>query len=225
MIDIFLVRHGQSEANVNNSLYFSKHDSEMILTDKGIEQAKEAGRIINKLAQDGRTLFRPFTFDVYHSPYVRAKQTQLALTSVLDDEGNLISEIREDPRIREREWGQLRDIAHSKQDTKDHYGFFYKPADGESFANLYDRAACFDQWLNMKYHFHGGEHSERQRIIIVAHGEFNKVYAMYKLGLTIDEWNKLSNPWNGEVYHFFRVNPYANWQLNPETPFRKSKYI
>eukprot|EP00438_Fugacium_kawagutii_P034350 Skav216705 [mRNA] locus=scaffold91:493825:501053:+ [translate_table: standard] len=48
---IILLRHGQSEGNVDHLLYTSKGDSRLELTQKGIRQAKEAGKELQKLVR------------------------------------------------------------------------------------------------------------------------------------------------------------------------------
>lgn len=204
---LYLVRHGQSEGNVNNLRYFEKHDSKISLTDLGIQQATQAGVVINQL---GKRNF--LKFQVCYSPYLRAVDTKNGVVDFLERQGHTITSQREDPRLREREWGGLRDIAYNKQDTEDHFMFFYKPVGGESYANAYDRAACFHQWLEMNY--------KESDVILVSHGEFIRTYLMYLLGWDIDKHDTTSTPWNGQVALLERSNVSDPWRLSPNTPLR-----
>ena len=46
---IILTRHGQSEANVNHEIYTHIPDNQISLTEKGMEQAEDAARILREL--------------------------------------------------------------------------------------------------------------------------------------------------------------------------------
>lgn len=207
---LYLVRHGQSEGNVNNQKYFEKHDSKISLTELGIRQATNAGLMINQLCKR-----QNWRFQVCYSPYERAVDTKTKLVEALKSFGHHIGRTREDPRLRERTWGGLRDIAYNGEDTEDHFMFFYKPVGGESYADCYDRAANFDQWLE-------ANHTEDD-VIIVAHGEFIRCYLMYKLGWTIDEHDMTSPPWNGYVSLLEKYPDRNEYYLSANTPVRNKK--
>src|SRR3989338_6760651 len=83
-IDLIFIRHGQSEGNVANKAsrkgdnsfftpeFRDRHSRSFRLTDKGISQAKAAGKWIRKNI--------PMPFDrFYVSDYVRAKETAACL--------------------------------------------------------------------------------------------------------------------------------------------------
>jgi len=46
---IIMIRHGESEGNVNHNIYKTVPDNCIELTEKGFEQAKEAGESLKKL--------------------------------------------------------------------------------------------------------------------------------------------------------------------------------
>lgn len=196
---IFLVRHGQSEGNINKAKYFEKLDCDIELTDKGWEQIVSAGDEILKIVdhqnsiRDYPDLYPRYHFNLYHSPYKRAKQSALSLQKrLIFFENNHINVYEESPLIREREWGGLRDIIEMGNKTDDHFNFYYRPVGGESFADCYLRAVVFHQHLVAT--------SKYENNIIVAHGEFNKLYMMYLLGWTVAEFEKYKGPKNGEVF-------------------------
>ena len=91
---IILLRHGESEANADNTLWRTKPDNIINLTEKGIQQAKEAGLRIENLFQsyddddnnsnsgnnnidinNRRTINR---VQIYVSPFERTLQTTWA---------------------------------------------------------------------------------------------------------------------------------------------------
>ena len=92
---IILIRHGQSEGNVDQSLFEFKPDYALNLTDEGIEQAKQAGMEINAvIGQEA--------LQVYVSPYYRTRQTFQYIQESLH---NNVVKVFEDPRLREQDWG------------------------------------------------------------------------------------------------------------------------
>jgi len=92
---IVLVRHGESEANVDPAKYCSVGDVHVRLTPKGREQAIAAAETLAKLVGD-RSVFS------YVSPYKRTKETAGLLLDRLP-KGQVVA-VREDPRLREREF-------------------------------------------------------------------------------------------------------------------------
>lgn len=198
---IFLVRHGVSEGNVNPSVYFEKFDCDIELTTQGYADAIKAANTIMDLSDKVsgvdpayRDLDVNITrFEVFHSPYLRACQTSNQIvSSILDNKRFSVEEIHENPLLREREWGGLRDIVTHGMKTESHFNFYYRPNGGESFGDCYQRAATFYQWfLNT---------SQYENNIIVAHGEFNKLLLMHILEWQVKDFEKWKTPRNGEVY-------------------------
>ena len=201
-MNIYLVRHGESAGNVDKSVYFRQSEWEVPLTDLGREQAIDAANQIEKLSDYYRGC-------IISSPYVRAKDTATIIREHLKSKYfATASDLGEDPRLRERQWGNLRDIVNRGEITEEHFNFFYRPTGGESFADVYDRVACFHNWLLRVY-------SNLDNIIIVAHGEFNKVYAMFLQRWSVAQFKSYKTPRNGEVYRF------NGNRLSQETPIEK----
>lgn len=214
---LFLVRHGQSEGNVNPRLYFETPDSDIALTDKGKADAVDAADSIYSLVHYPHTQkeypsIERECFNLYHSTYKRATQTANILYDRLNNnEGYSVDNVFPSPLCREREWGGLRDILQQRQKTEQHFNFYYTPSDGESFADCYQRAAVFHQHLLLS--------SNYENNIVVAHGEFNKCYLMYLLNWDVNEFNKCANQKNGEVWLI------QDGRLSVHTPLRTSKYF
>lgn len=197
-MNIFLVRHGQSRGNASPSEYFEKLDCEIELTEKGKSDAVSAADSILNIVDHFNHLGTYLNtnnniFDLYCSTYKRAIQTANILHGRLTGfEGYEINKFEDTPIIREREWGGLRDIVELGKKTEEHFNFYYRPTGGESFADCYQRAMIFHQHLMTN--------SKCENNIIVAHGEFNKLYMMYLLGWSVTEFNMYKSPKNGEVF-------------------------
>ncbi|MCE5166293.1 hypothetical protein HAX54_016983, partial [Datura stramonium] len=65
---IILVRHGESEGNVDKNVYATVPDHRVQLTEKGIEQAKKAGELIRGVVGKSKVYF-------YVSPFLRTRET------------------------------------------------------------------------------------------------------------------------------------------------------
>lgn len=214
---LLLVRHSESNGNVDKSEYTRTLDCDIGLTEKGEAQARETADKILEL------LDRRVVGNVFYSSYKRAAKTAEIIYNRLNEietrrvklkrfeELNEIEtrhvklkRFEESPILREREWGGLRDIVTSGQKTEGHFNFFYRPLGGESFADCYNRVALFHQWL-MACH-------PQDDNIIVAHGEFNKLYAMYLMRWSVKEFEKWRTPRNGEVMYF------NDGELSEKTP-------
>ena len=206
-LKLYLVRHGQSEGNVNKQVYFEKSDCDIELTEKGkVDAQNAADSIFTSLA--GVDFHQ---FSLFHSTYTRAEQTAKILKEKLEGyEGYYVEQTNASPLCRERDWGSLRDIVNSHKKTEEHFNFYYRPLNGESFSDTYQRAAVFHQWLVNT--------TEHDSVIIVAHGEFHKVYLMHLLGWDISEFEKWKHLGNGEVWIV------EDGKLCSSTPLKRSKY-
>lgn len=206
---LFLVRHGQSEGNVNKQVYFQMNDCDVQLTDKGKGDAVNAADKIHSLIGNNMT-----NINVFHSTYKRATQTASILYDRLNDSGRLVSRLIPTPLAREREWGSLRDIIEQNLKAEEHFNFYYRPTGGESFADTYQRAAIFHQWMKST--------TNCDINVVVAHGEFNKVYLMHLLNWDTAQFEEWANQQNGEVWEL-DVREHFN-TMSIQTPLRVSSY-
>ena len=162
---IILVRHGESEANVDPTVYARVPDWQIALTEQGVAQAREAGRRIAGLIGDG-------TFGVFSSPYVRTEQTTNAM---LEGIGRAPVFDYQDPELREQEYGNmpLTDESEANRAFRKRFGyFFYRFPEGESCADVYDRMALFLDSLYRRF----DRPSCPENIIIVSHGTAIKCF-------------------------------------------------
>ena len=184
-MNLYLIRHGLSEGNINNQVYYDMPDWKVPLADEGREQAKEVAKELKKIFN--------YHINIITSPYLRAKETSEIIASEFNT-----STIIESPLIYEREWGNLREEVKyfkAREERTHLFDFFRRPVGGESFADLYKRAFVFFEWLKSARKNGDIWHN----IIIVSHGEFLKVLLMIIDGNTVEEFNKLSNIKNCDI--------------------------
>ncbi|MFI6346221.1 histidine phosphatase family protein [Streptomyces sp. NPDC050560] len=182
---IVLVRHGESEGNADDSLYERRPDHALALTARGRDQAEATGREL-------RSLFGDEPVSVYVSPYLRTHET---LRIFALDRGRV--RIREEPRLREQDWGNLQDPEHVRQqkELRDTYGhFFYRFAQGESGADVYDRVGAFLESLFRSFE----EPGHPPNVLLVTHGLTMRLFCMRWFHWTVAEFEALANPGNGE---------------------------
>ncbi len=190
---VFIVRHGQSIGNVDRTIYRTVPDWKVELTDIGRAQARDAGAQITACIGDAAE-----TVGIYLSPYYRTRQTNAGIRAVMP---NKVVFQKEDPRLREQEWGGAFATDprswHEIETERNKYGtFFYRFATGgESGADVYDRMSLFLDTLYRDF-----ENADvPDNLIIVTHGFAKRVLIMRWLHLSVEEFHNLSNPRNGEI--------------------------
>lgn len=109
---IFVIRHGESRATLDPSL-FSRQDPKTIpLTQWGYEQAVEAGK---HLAQCTNPPLRPLR--IYYSPHLRIRQSKDGVLQGLAASAT-VRGTHEDHLLREREHGEFDGLTAEQQQQK-----------------------------------------------------------------------------------------------------------
>ena len=192
---LILIRHGESVGNVDESAFCRIPDHAMDLTGVGVQQAKDAGGRL-------RELLGSRAVDVFVSPYRRTWQTLEHL-----DLGPRVRRIREEPRLREQDWGNLQDLASQQRQKRerDEFGhFFYRLASGESGADVYDRLTGFLTGLTSPWADDAEEHG--RTVLLVTHGLAMRLTCMALMGWTVAQFEALSNPANGDYRVLTRLD-------------------
>lgn len=207
---IVLLRHGQSEANLDPSLFERIPDHAIPLSPAGHEQVAATGVAL-------RQVFDEQPVRVYVSPYRRTLQTLDGLG--IDD---LIESARQEPRLREQDWANFQDTADIARQRKlrDTYGhFFYRFTDGESGADVYDRVSTFLETLHRDWDV---QNSPRN-VLIVSHGLTMRLFCMRWFHWSVDFFESLSNPDNADTRVLVR-QPDFRYKL--DRPFERwSSYV
>ncbi|KAK4744927.1 hypothetical protein SAY87_011239 [Trapa incisa] len=199
---IILVRHGQSEGNVDESAYTRVPDPKIKLTEMGKAQARECGQRIRKMIEgDGGDDWKVY---FYVAPYKRTLQTLEHLGQAF--ERSRIAGVREEPRLREQDFGNFQDGQKMKLDKAKRivYGrFFYRFPDGESAADVYDRITGFRETLKAdidKGRFQPpGEQNQNVNLVMVSHGLTIRVFLMRWYKWTVKQFERLHNLGNGNM--------------------------
>lgn len=204
---IILVRHGESEGNVEGTSYESIPDYALKLTENGKQQAKNAGEKINEIIGEE-------SIHSYVSPFHRTRETFAHIESVI---GAKNVKTIEDSRIREQDWGNLRSYDNEKRIMKERgaYGIFYFHIEnGESGANVYDRTSTFFEMVHRD--FLRADYPENS--LVVTHGVTLRILLMRILNWSVEEFEDVYNPENCEIF-VLELNDKDEYELI--TPLRK----
>jgi broad specificity phosphatase PhoE len=208
---IVLVRHGESQGNIDDAIYETVPDHALTLTAKGVEQATEVGRRLRAYLKD-----EPVT--LYASPYIRTRQTVAAM-----DLGVPLDDMRIEPRLREQDWANFqdaKDIADQRRLRDDYGHFYYRFTHGESGSDVYDRVSTFLEslWRYIEGEPVGpGRHPmSDQNLVIVTHGLTMRLFCMRWFHWSVEYFESLENPINGGHVVLVR-QPDLRYKL--ETPF------
>ncbi|EGC40153.1 hypothetical protein DICPUDRAFT_146978 [Dictyostelium purpureum] len=220
--ELVLVRHGQSEGNEAQARskrgdlsaytdeFKKKHSSVYRLTDKGVLQAKIAGKWVRENIAE--------VFDRYYtSEYVRAMETA-ALLGLKD--ANWLTEIQ----LRERDKGKMDNISWTEKNERFSHdlemrkrdSFFWAPPNGESIAGVCQRVE--HTFITLR------RECANKRVVIVAHGEIMWAFRVrlerlsqirfHQLQSSKDPRDQIHNtsilwytrvhPKTGEIFPYFR---------------------
>ncbi|AQA23133.1 histidine phosphatase super family protein [Rhodococcus sp. MTM3W5.2] len=208
---IVLLRHGESEANIDPGIYERVPDYRIPLTARGVEQSRVAGERLREQF-DGQKVC------VYVSPYLRAYQTLEALG--IDD---LIERRIEEPRLREQDWANYQDPDEIARQTglRNTYGhFFYRFNEGESGADVFDRVSTFMETL----YRHRAKPGFPPNTLVVTHGLTMRLFCMRWFHWSVEYFESLNNPGNAETRTLVRQadgrfaleQPFDQWRAVPE---------
>lgn len=206
---IVLVRHGQSEGNVDESAYTRVPDPLIGLTPKGHRQAEDCGRRLHRLLSSGHgddDDDDDWKVYFYVSPYRRTLETLRGVGRAFD--ARRIAGVREEPRIREQDFGNFQDREKMRveKETRRRYGrFFYRFPDGESAADVYDRITGFRETLRADIDIGrfqppsplGGPPAPEMNLVLVSHGLTLRVFLMRWYKWTVRQFEGLANLDNG----------------------------
>ena len=182
---IILIRHGESEGNINKRIYNQKPDYSLLLTDKGKQQARAAGNLIKETLGNEKIKF-------YVSPLFRTRQTFKHICESFPDTQY---QWQEEPRLREQEWGHLRSLEECIEIEKlrDSYGtFYFRIPDGESAADVYDRVSDFFNTLYRDFE----KKDYPPNAVMVTHGMSIRLFLMRWFHFTVEEFELIANPHN-----------------------------
>lgn len=189
---LHFVRHAQSLANADESLYHSMADHKIPLSPKGEKQ-------LEPLVQDIKGLVTNSKVKILYSPYMRAVQTAEAIKKGLDLKDK---HFKEEPLLAEQRFFSSYKLMGSDQedynsDIKHEYGFFwYKEGEGESEQDVYTRTRLFLTDVRL------GVYGTKKDLVIVCHGVFIKMIRKILEGRSLDNLQEVTYIPNASVVSF-----------------------
>jgi|SRR6185369_3957498 len=205
---IVIIRHGESASNADRGtrggiIRSTIQDHLIPLTDKGREQARAAGADLfdNVIGLN--------SFGMWVSPFKRTRETAEQLLGARPERFPWF--LKEDPRIREQEWGHLREPEEAIRIDKERDAFsrfWYRIPDGESGADVFDRISTFLETLHRD--FARPDHPEN--LVLVTHGYTSRIIVMRWLHYTVEQFEAEKNPPNCG-YFVLELKPDGRYML------------
>ena len=221
-MNIYLVRHGLSEANVDKSLHGKIADHAIKLATEGILQAQKAGEFLNKHFK------YQFPHNIEHikcnkhirmwvSPYQRTRQTAAEIfknTEYSYKDGskhNRITSQREHINLVEQQFGLFDGLSDDKmyneiqQKYPDEYEHYKKCEDfgGKFWARMPLGESRFDVTLRVQQSFgtfwRDAEKHGIENIVVVAHGLSIRAFIMSWMHYSVEWFESEPNPPNCSI--------------------------
>lgn len=197
---IFLIRHGESVANLDKSLHFEMPDHAIPLSDKGKDQAANAGRkLASRLAAYSNSII---STRLWVSPYKRTRETadQISLHRQFNDR-------REHINLVEQQFGLFdgypdEDLQNIFPKEHKHYAlaekfegkFWPRMPLGESRFDVAIRVHQFFGTIMRDFDKHNIEN-----VIVVSHGVTIRAFVMQWLHLPFEWFEQEPNPKNCSI--------------------------
>ena len=189
-MNLILIRHGQSEWNALNQFTGWKDPG---LTSKGVEEARNAGKIINNLK---------INFDlVFTSALIRAQNTA---EIILKEINQPLSTIK-NQALNERNYGDLAGL--NKDDARKRWGdeqvhiwrrsFDIPPPGGESLKDTGERVLPFFMKEILPYVCKG------KNVLVAAHGNSLRSLIKFLDNISDEEIVKLEIPTGAPIHYVF----------------------
>lgn len=161
---LFVARHGQTESNLENKVCGI---TDINLTDKGIEQAKELGEKLSKCKID----------IIISSPMKRAKKTSEIISNIIS------ADIIVDHRLFEQNYGTYEGILRDDVDfLNSKKQFAIKYPNGESMLQVAQRIYNFIDEIKEKY--------SSKNILLISHGGVCRIIHTYFHDISNEEFYK-----------------------------------
>jgi len=212
---IYLVRHGESEANINKDIYRTKPDHAMNLTERGKQMAEGAGAFFK---EEFRSLFgskaeldkQNHHIRMWVSPFTRTRETAEGILKVLNvSQGDFwVDSVRESALLVEQDFGMLESqgskanhgsapigetVPYYNEQQRNHLKqkysgqFWERPPNGESSFDVCGRLSSLIGMLLEDVNVPDSERAPIRTVIIISHGSAIKTF--------IQTWCRFSPEW------------------------------
>jgi 2,3-bisphosphoglycerate-dependent phosphoglycerate mutase len=237
-INLILVRHAVSEANLDKAVNARLPDNQVPLAAVGHDQAYGAGQAVAAWLKEHSPTARN---RIMCSPYRRTRETAMGLRKALDEAG-VKYDTREELALREISFGLFDGIADDElgnrfpvehahyQKYKDFEGEFYAPMPmGESRVQVADRVkGVFGTILRDNTRKEPRNFMDPEPVtnfIIVSHGVTLRTFIMQWMHYTPEWYEAQTNPANASVQLISSdsVEPYTLSTIFEGYPHKKTK--
>lgn len=202
--NIYLVRHGQSQANVDVTILRDRPDHGIRLTNQGMKDATAAGLFLRDTTKDMEGPLHAWV-----SPYTRTRETYsliepLLPVNVQQHESTLLVEQSFgvcEGRHNEHMWESYPDEGHMSEvlQSENPAGRYWsRLPHGES---QYDVAQRVHQFFNDIYHTENETNSPIINHIVIGHGVVNRAFVQMWNNFPYEYWATAKNPKNCEIIH------------------------
>ncbi len=202
---IYLIRHGESEGNVDPTIHARMADHAIGLSAQGREQVREAGRRLEAhFVERWGTPERAPPVRLWVSPYRRTRQTADELVAVA---GRWFLDRREHVLLCEQQFGLFDGVPDEElplrfPDEWDHYDRCCR-FEGKFWARMPLGESRFDVCQRVHqafgtFHRDAGEHAIRD-LVVICHGVTLRAFVMMWCHLTPEWFEAERNPDNGSI--------------------------
>mmetsp|Transcript_31079 Transcript_31079/g.89847 ORF Transcript_31079/g.89847 Transcript_31079/m.89847 type:complete len:509 (-) Transcript_31079:252-1778(-) len=211
---VVLLRHGQSEGNIDRNIYTSKGDAHLELTPKGLQQARAAGARLRDLVGTDAVF-------VVVSPFERTLQTLLGLYQGGFPESQ-VGVVHVSSQIREQEFGNfqsvgLHEAARAEQAVVGR--FYYRRPNAESSADVYDRVGSF--WTELISDILPRQDVHYGTCLVVTHGLTMRLMLMKIFQWSVETFETVWNVENCNHITLRKDMDQMVYKLCPESSFPK----
>jgi broad specificity phosphatase PhoE len=190
-LNIFVIRHGEAEHNVDRTVMAHTHDSKHSLTKLGQNQVQKTAEFMKTIVNEKTVM--------YSSPYLRTIQTARAIHSLLPKQVPFY----ENPLLREWELGNLYDFTNRPPELKKEFKaagiFYFRHPNGESLADVYLRATMFMNTVVERVK----KQQRYENVVIVTHAAFMHMLLAFLLNWPVEDLTNFKPVENASV---IRIN-------------------
>lgn len=190
-MNIYVIRHGESEHNIDRTVMAHTHDSKHSLTELGQSQALKTAEFLKNSLNEKTVL--------YASPYLRTIQTAKAIHSFLPEQVPFY----ENPLIREWELGNLYDFNNRTPEAKKEFKaagqFYFRYQNGESLADVYLRATMFINTVIERVK----QQQRYENVVIVTHAAFIQMLLTFLMNWPVEDLANFKPVENASVIKIF----------------------
>lgn len=211
---IFLIRHGESIANIGENQSLGLADHKVPLTSRGLEQAKMSAMVLKEYINSNQVTLSHAR--VWYSPFDRAKQTMEKFNSELCFEESGI-DMRENILLTEQQFGLFDSVPKERwrelypneytlwNKVKSQRGKFWAPLPmGESPFNVAVRLKQFFGTIQRDFDRHGVD-----TLFIFTHGTTLRCFIMQYLHYPSEWYENEQNPGNCWIRFIEDKNDYG----------------